>query len=473
VATDEPARAPPSTVETVLAGGTIATHEGTFEGSLAIDDGTIVAVGDETALPAADTRVDVSDRIVMPGVVDPHVHVDETDVQVGTYESETCAAALGGVTTVLDFAWQDGLYVEELGEGATLADCIDRKRERGERGYVDFGFHGTLSREDEGSLDEVSAALDRGVTSFKLFLAEYEGTGVSRGFVDQVFERLAATGGVAVVHAEDPTTCERRTSRARSNGVDDPARFGETRPDYAEAMAVDSVARLATRWGVQYYNVHTTSRAAVEALASHQTDGSLIRGETCPHYLVLDESAFDRQGTLPLLTPPLRTPEDVAAMVEALQSGVIWTVGTDHCVYSRASKQVPWWDCPRGINGLQHALPLVHDAVVATGELSLPELVRVACTTPARTFGMPWKGTLEPGTDADVVVFDPAAEYTITAADNASNADYSVYEGRTVRGRVAQTFVRGELVAADGEPVADPGHGQFVERDVPDWSRRV
>ncbi|MEA5409461.1 allantoinase [Haloarculaceae archaeon H-GB2-1] len=334
-------------VETVISGGTIATHEGTFEGSIAMDDGRIVAVGEAAALPEAETVVDATDRIVMPGVVDPHVHIDETDVQVGTYESETRAAALGGVTTVIDFAWQDGLYVDDLDADATLGDCIDVKRERGERGIVDFSFHGTLSREDDASFAEMETALAKGVTSFKLFLAEYEGTGIGRGFVDRVFRRLAENGAVGVVHSEDPSTCERLTAEARAQGRDDPEVFPATRPDYTEALAVESVARLAAETGAKYYNVHTTCRDAADALARFQEDGSTIRGETCPHFLVFDESVFAEQGNLPLITPPLRTLDDVESLFEALGDGVLNTIATDHCVYTRESKtSVPWWDSP-------------------------------------------------------------------------------------------------------------------------------
>jgi len=457
-------------VETVITGGTIATHEGTFEGGVAIDEGRIVAVGEKSALPAADTEIDASDRIVMPGVVDPHVHIDRTETQVGTYESETRAAALGGVTTVIDFAWQNGLYVEDLDADATLADCVDVKRERGEQGVVDFSFHGTLNRADPSSLAEADEALEMGITSFKLFLAEYEGTGVSRGFVDTVFEHIADTGAVGVVHSEDPSTCERRTAAARAAGRDDPTEFPATRPDYSEAMAVESVARIATEHGTKYYNVHTTCRDAVEALARYIDDGSTIRAETCPHYLVFDESVFTEQGSLPLTTPPLRTPDDVDAMFESLDDGVLSTIATDHCVYRRADKRGAWWDSPRGANGVQNSLELVHQKAVVERGFSYPFLVRTMSTTPARTFGMPQKGTLDPGTDADIVVFDPDAPHPISAADDASNADFNIYDGVDVSGRVEKTFVRGELVADDGRIVRDSGHGQFLEREIPDWS---
>ena len=458
-------------VDTLIADGSIATHEGIFEGSIAIDEGKIVGLVTEAGLPEASTVIDASDRIVMPGVVDPHVHIDETDTQVGTYESETRAAALGGVTTVIDFAWQDGLYVEDLDQGATLRESIDVKRRRGEQGLIDFSFHGGLTREDQSSLDEIDAALEAGVTSFKLFLAEYEGTGISRGFIDAVFRRLGDIGAVAVVHSEDPTTCDRLTERAKEEGREDPTEFPATRPAYAEAMAVESVTRLAGEWDVKYYNVHTSSREAAAVLQKAQNEGVQVRGETCPHYLTLDESAFQEQGNLVLITPPLRKPGDVSALFEYLEKGVLSTIGTDHCVYTRDSKTGSWWDSPRGANGIQESLALVHHEAINRRGFSYPALVNMMSTAPSRTFGMPQKGTLEPGTDADIVVFDPSKRYTIAAEDSASKADFSIYEGKEVAGRVEKTFVRGELVADNGNIVGPSNHGEYVARDIPVWDR--
>jgi dihydropyrimidinase len=171
-----------------------------------------------------------------------------------------------------------------------------------------------------------------------------------------------------------------------------------------------------------------------------------------------------------MLAPPIRKPDDIEAMFEYLDSGTLDIVSTDHCAYTRESKQTEnWWDSSFGANSLQVSLPVFHDAAVNERGRSYPYLVRKMCHNPAQVYGMPNKGSLDPGTDADLVVFDPDEEYTITADDNASKADFSIYEGRTVTGRVKKTFVRGELVADDGEIVADPGQGRFVDRVTPEW----
>jgi len=196
----------------------------------------------------------------------------------------------------------------------------------------------------------------------------------------------------------------------------------------------------------------------------------MVRAETCTHYTTLDDSIFAELGHLPMIAPPIRKPDDNEAMFEHLERGTLDVVSTDHCGYTEESKQVEnWWDSKFGANALQTSLPVFHDEAVNERGYSYPFLVRAMCTNPARVFGLSSKGTLEPGTDADVLVFDPDASDTIDAADNASVADFSIYEGREVTGRVEKTFVRGELVADDGEIVGEPGHGQFVERDLPDW----
>jgi dihydropyrimidinase len=257
----------------------------------------------------------------------------------------------------------------------------------------------------------------------------------------------------------------------RQEGRGDATDYPDSRPDHAEAMAADDAVRMATSSGVKYYGIHTTSRAAGDVIKRAQTDNSRIRGETCVHYTTLDRSAYERQGNLPVIAPPLRTPDDNDAMFELLADGTLDVVSTDHVTYTCESKETEnWWDSGFGANSVQRSLPVFHDEAVVSRGFSYPKLVRLMCSNPAETFGLDGKGTLAPGTDADFVVFDPEATQTIRAEDNASNADFSIYEGREVTGRVTKTFARGALVADDGEVVGRPGHGEFVAREIPDWS---
>lgn len=456
-------------VDTVISNGTLVTSEHAFDGAVAIDDGTIVGVGREDALPDASRTIDASGLFVLPGVVDPHVHVDD-HVSLDTYESATGAAALGGVTTLVDFAWQ--AYVGEQSpwdEEGSLRDGVERKREKGENALIDFGLHGGILREGSDLFEEIEGLVEEGITSFKMYTT-YE-FGLSNGFIREVFEHLRELDAVGVAHTEDHTVCESLTGEFRAAGREDPSWLPKARPDYAEAMAADSVARLARETGAKYYGIHTSSRKAAETLARYQRDGSRIRAETCTHYTTLTDEIFEEQGNLAKLTPPIRTADDNDAMFEYLRDGTLSVVSTDHVGQTRERKEgSEWWENPFGANELQVSLPVFFDEAVHERGFSPSFVVRVMCRNPARTFGLSGKGTIEPGTDADLVLFDPTETYTIDAAENASIADYSLHDGREVTGRVETTFVRGEVLANDGDVIGEPGHGEFVPRERPDWS---
>jgi len=458
-------------VDTVIQGGTVVTADDTIEASVAIDEGEIVAVGSRAAMPDAENSVDASGLLVMPGVVDPHVHVDDM-FSVDSYETATAAAALGGTTTYIDFAWQ--AWVGELSifdtEG-TLLEGIERKREKGESALVDYGLHGAITRETQGVLDELPDVLDAGVTSIKMFTA-YE-HGLSNGFMNRVFKRLADLDGVAVLHTEDPSVCDDLTERFQEEGKGDPEWYPRSRPDYAEAMAAGDAVRMATEAGCRYYGIHTSCRKSAAVLADfrEQYGSDMVRAETCTHYTTLTDDVYEELGNKPMIAPPIREQDDVEAMFEHLSRGSLDVVSTDHCGYKTESKDVEnWWESTFGANGLQVSLPVFHDAAVNDRGFSYPFLVRTMSRNPARIFGLSKKGAITPGMDADIVLFDPTETYTVTAADNASEADFSIYEGREVTGRVKKTFSRGELVADDGEIVGTPGHGEFVPREIPNWS---
>ncbi len=457
------------TVDTVISGGTVVTTERMLDASVAIDAGRIVGVGERDVLPPAATEIDASGKLVMPGVVDPHVHIDGY-LSLDSYETATSAAALGGVTSCLNFAWQ--AWIGELSiwetEG-TVLEAIERQKRKMSESLIDVGLHASLTREDPAVFEEFDAVIDEGVTSFKIFTA-YE-IGLSNGFLNHVFEQVAERDAVAVLHTEDDSVCEELAARFKAEGRDDPTWYPKSRPDYAEAMAAEDAVRMATEAGAKYYGIHTSCRKAAAVLDEFRTDGSLVRAETCTHYTTLDESVYHDQGNLPIIAPPIRAPDDVEAMFEYLGQGTLSVVSTDHVAQNRADKEGgPWWDSLLGANGLQTSLPVFHDEAVNRRGFSYPFLVRVMCTNPARTFGLPGKGTIEPGTDADIVLFDPNETYTITADDNASVADYSLYEGREVIGKVTDTFVRGEPVVTDGTVVGTPGHGEYIHRELPDWN---
>lgn len=457
------------TVDTVIKDGTLITSDGPIDASVALDDGTIAAVGQEHALPEADETVDASGQFILPGVVDPHVHIDDMFSE-DTYETATSAAAVGGITTYIDFAW--AAWLGELSlweEEGTLLEGIERKQQKGEGALIDYSLHGAFTREDPSLIEEIPEVIDAGVTSFKMFTA-YE-IGLGNGFMNRVINKLAVEDAVGVFHTEDAEVCDDLTEQLVEEGKGEPKWYPQSRPDYAEAMAAEDAVRMAVEAGMKYYGIHTSCRKAADILAVFMEDGSQVRAETCTHYTTLDDSIYEEMGNKPMIAPPIRKPDDIEAMFEHLRRGTLSVVSTDHCAYRLEQKEVEnWWDSAFGANGLQASLPVFYDEAVNNRGFDPSFVVRVMCRNPARTFGMPQKGTLEPGTDADIVIFDPDETYTITAEDNVGNAEFSMYEGREVTGRPKKTFVRGELVAEDGEVVGDPGFGQFIERELPEWN---
>jgi len=457
------------TVDLLLKGGTIVTPAGMNEAALAIDGEQIVAVGDTEQLPSAEQTIDVSGQLLMPGVVDPHVHIGDY-ISEDTYETATKAAALGGVTTIIDFAWQGHVGQDNPWEDdGTLAEGIRTKRDAADgEAIVDHTLHAGILREDEHVLDEIPDIVDSGISSFKIFTA-YD-WGLSNGFMRRVMETLAETGAVGLYHTEDQTICEALTTDMRAAGLSAATDYPDSRPDYAEAIAADAAARLAVETGSKYYGVHTSCQAAAEVLDRYQHEGQ-IRAETCTHYTALNDSVYADLGDLPRIAPPIRPKDDVEAIFEYLRRGTLSVVSTDHVAQSaQAKSDSEWWEGPYGANGLQVSLPVFHHQAVVERDFSYPFLVRTMATNPAATFGLEDKGTLEPGTDADIVVFDPSSREEIDAANNASVADHSIYQGMEVEGAVTKTFVRGTLVADDRTVTASPGHGEFIERDVPNWN---
>lgn len=454
--------------DTVITGGTVVTPDRMIDADLAITNGTITAVGSRDALPNAEETIDATGQLVLPGVVDPHVHIDGY-LSTDSYETGTKAAALGGVTTCINFAWQ--AWVGDLSiweEEGPLLEAVKRQKRKGEDSLIDFGLHGTITREDLAVFDEIDAVIDEGVTSFKMFTA-YE-IGLSNGFINQVFDAVADRDVVAVLHTEDASVCNSLTEQLKAEEKGDPKWYPQARPDYAETMAMENALRMAQEAGAKYYGIHTSCRKAADALEGYQDGSSMVRGETCTHYTTLDESVYEEQGCLPIIAPPLRTADDREAMFEHLRTGALSIVSTDHVAFKREDKEVEnWWDSSFGANGLQVSLPVFHDEAINHRGLSYPFLVRVMCANPAQTFGLPNKGTLEPGTDADIVIFDPDEQYTIRAEDNASVADYSIYEGREVTGQVKKTLLRGEVIADEGEITGSPGYGNYVDREIPSW----
>jgi dihydropyrimidinase len=447
-----------------------------------IEGERIAALGPD--IDAPDARiVDASGAYVIPGGIDPHTHFA---LPVGAvrsaddFESGTLAAACGGTTSVIDFA----------GAGREpWREALATWHERARRAVIDYGFHLTVTDMPEtadGSRDRFAEFARRGVSSVKLYMAYPDRLMVDDPTLLRALEASRATGVRVCVHAEEGAAVEALTRRSLAAGHLGPEAIPQARPPRVEAAAVVQATELARRAGAWIYVVHLSSAAGLRAVTEARRSGVEVHAETCPHYLFLDvqrltDGSDDAQDHV--CAPPLRTASDRQALWLALDAGELDVVATDHCPFTRADRrrgtalgEMSWTNftgIPGGLPGVETRVALVFQGV-RSGRITLERWVDAVSGAPARLFGLDHiKGDVRPGLDADLVVFDPDATKRLDARHLHSLSDHSPYAGMEVKGWPALTIARGEIVAAEGEPVApSPGRGRFVRRSILKWVTR-
>ncbi|KAF0649836.1 MULTISPECIES: dihydropyrimidinase [Streptomyces] len=458
---------------TLVRGGLVVTAAEETHADVLVEDGRIAALaahGSEAAAAwTAERVIDATGRYVLPGGVDAHTHLDFPfggTFASDDFESGTRAAAWGGTTTVVDFAVQS--------VGHTLREGLDAWYAKADgKCAVDYAFHMILSDVDGSSLKEMDLLVEEGVTSFKLFMA-YPGVFYSDdGRILRAMQRAALNGGLVMMHAENGIAIDVLVEQALARGDTDPRFHGETRHALLEAEATHRAVQLSRVAGAPLYVVHVSAREAVAELAAARDLGLPVFGETCPQYLFLSadnlaEPGFE--GAKYVCSTPLRPREHQAALWRGLRTDDLQVVSTDHCPFCfRGQKELGRGDfsrIPNGLPGVEHRMDLLHQAVV-DGHISRRRWIEIACAAPARMFGLyPKKGTLAPGSDADLVVYDPAAVQTLSARTHHMNVDYSAYEGRTVTGRVETVLSRGRVVIDRGIYTGRAGHGVYTPRST-------
>jgi dihydropyrimidinase len=456
-------------MRTLIKGGTVVTASETVPADVLVDGERVAAVGSDLAASIqADQTIDASGKLVLPGGIDVHTHMELPFG--GTFSSDdfatgTAAAAWGGTTTIVDFAVHD--YGESLQSG------LQRWHEKaGPKAHIDYGFHMIVREVNDQTLADMDSLVEQGVTSFKLFMA-YPGVFmVDDASLFRAMSRTADNGGLIMMHAENGGPIDVLIQRYLAEGRTDPVNHGLTRPASMEGEATHRAIALAALAGVPVYIVHLSSRDALDAVREARDEGITALAETCPQYLFLSLDDLARpgfEGAKFVCSPPLRPKDHQADLWDGLRYDDLQVVSTDHCPFHfKGQKDLGLGDfskIPNGLPGVEDRLTLIYDGGVRGGHLSLNRFVELVATAPAKLFGLyPRKGTIAPGSDADIVVFDPDAERTLSAATHHMNVDYSCYEGRAVRGVPEVVMQRGQLLVDHGKFLAQPGQGKFLPR---------
>jgi dihydropyrimidinase len=459
---------PVSAESLLVEGGTVVTSDDARRADVMVEGEVIRDVGPNLSDKPVGRVIDATGCYVLPGGVDAHTHLDfplQGTTTSDDFSSGTVAAAHGGTTTVISFARQ---Y-----RGETLPASLDQWHAKADdKAAVDYAFHLIVTDLYRGATADLRRLIRDGVTSFKLYMAYPGDLMVDDGTIYRVMEVAGREGGLVCLHAENGSVVDVLVRRALEQGRTGPAWHARTRPEAAEAEAVARARCIAGLADAPVYFVHLSCHAALAEVEEGRAADEMVFAETCPHYLVLDDTGYDAPGfdaARYVLTPPLRSAANQDSLWAGLRAGSLQVVASDHCPTCMVDKRLLGRDdfsrIPNGAPGIEHRLVLLYDRGVVGGRLTLPRLVELFATGPARLFGLfPRKGTVAPGSDADLVIFDPAGRTSLGVRDHHMNFDYSLYEGTEVTGRVRTVLARGRIVADDGCFVGEAGRGQFLVR---------
>jgi dihydropyrimidinase len=455
----------------LIQGGVVVNGDGRRAADVLVEGEKIAAVGLGLATEGH-TVVDATGLLVMPGGIDVHTHLDMPfggTVSADDYETGTIAAAVGGTTMVIDFALQ--------AKGHTMREALDIWQAKGRgKACVDFSLHMAVTDLGEGGfgLREMEEMVAEGISSFKLFMAYPNVLMIDDGLMFQVMQKAGELGALCCIHAENGSAIDIVVGQMIAEGKTAPHYHALSRSTKAEAEATHRAIALAEMAGARVYIVHLSNEDALRELRHAQDRGLNALAETCPQYLVLsiEEQMPGKswEEAKYVFTPPLRERWNQEALWGALGDGALSVVSTDHCPFRFADQKSLGRDdfrkIPNGGPGIENRLQILWHFGVNTGRLSPERFVELSCAAPARIFGMPQKGKIAVGKDADVLLWDPEEEYTISARTQKMATDYSMFEGWKVKGNAKHVFSRGELVVEDGRWIGETGRGRFVRRET-------
>ncbi len=453
-------------MKTLIKNGRIVTAVDDYHADILIEDGTVSLIG-KTLDIEADKVIDASGKLVIPGGIDPHTHMDLPFG--GTSSSDdfftgTRAAAFGGTTTIIDFALQN--------KGESMLKGVDTWHEKAEgKAVIDYGFHLITTDFEDSHKPEMFKLIDEGITSFKLFMA-YPGVFLSDdATIYRAMSAAGERGGLVCMHAENGIVINEIIKKFLAEGRTAPKYHALTRPTLAEAEGVHRAIALAEMAETPVYIVHLSCTDALNQVRQARDRGVLAFAETCPQYLFLsiDDYGDDWNGAKYVMTPPLREKHNQADLWKGLRMGDLHVIATDHCPFCMKDQKELGRDdftkIPNGTPGVEYRMELIYNGGVVENRISLNRFVELTSTAAAKMFGMfPKKGTIAVGSDADIVIFDTEKEHTFTLEAQHMNVDYCAYEGKTIKGKVETVLSRGRVVIENGECLVDKGSGEFVKR---------
>ena len=445
--------------------GTVVSGRGTRRADVLVENEKILQVGRNLSDPLA-RAIDVTGKLLMPGFIDAHTHFDLDVCNTTTaddFDSGTKSAIRGGTTTIVDFTCPN--------KGESLHHGLDLWHRKADgKCWCDYGFHMTIddwNAEIEKEIDDMYAA---GISSFKMYMT-YPAMMIGDEAMYKALKKLKEKGGICGVHCENSGVINALIEEKKAAGEMGVSSHPETRPDFLEAEAVSRLLRIAQAVDIPVVIVHLTNAATLAEVTAARRRGQKVYVETCPQYLVLDDSVYYNEdfsrAARYVCAPPLRKPEDCRALWAGLRKGDIQTISTDHCAFTLAQKDAGRGDftkIPGGLPGVEARGELVYSFGVTTRKISLATMCKVLSENPAKLYGMfPRKGIIAPGADADIVVYDPQADHILRAEDMVSRAGYTPYEGFVTHGSVSQVWLRGKLMVENGHVIGEQ-EGQYIVR---------
>ena len=451
----------------LIKNGTIITSDKTELLDIFIENHKIKTL-DKNILPTENCEIiDAQGKFVIPGGIDPHVHMHLSTAagfSSDNFKSGSIAALFGGTTTLIDFVTPR--------KGQTLPDALEARKKEAELALTDYSFHVSPIDFHENTQKEIEECIAQGITSFKVYLAYLKSIGLRNPEFFKVLQAVGKAGGTILVHCEMGEEIELLQDQFFAENKTEPKYHPLSRPSLCEADAVKNAIDMAHEANCTLYVVHVSAKESVEHIAQAQQIGYKVIGETCPHYLVLDDSKYEGtfEQTAPyVLSPPLRKKEDNTALWKALQKGIITTVGTDHCPFTFEQKSLGKADfrkIPNGAGGVEHRLALLYTYGVLTGKLTLNEWVDLCSTQAAKVFGLyPKKGSIAIGSDADMVIWNPEIEQEISVKTHHQNCDANLFEGMKTKGTAEYVIKNGVILIEKGKMNEAVSSGKFLFRN--------